>query len=87
MDKGQDVRKVQEYSFEHIVGALLMPMPFFEARKLPGQSDKRIVFHCGSGVRSVQVARKCIEAGMTWIAHMDGGFGACKTVKKPYLPL
>ena len=80
-----DVRTVQEYSFEHIVGALLMPMPFFEARKLPGQSDKRIVFHCGSGVRSEKVARTCIEAGMTRIAHMEGGFGAWKEAKKPYV--
>lgn len=80
-----DVRTVQEYSFEHIKGALLLPMPFFEARKLPGQSDKRIVFHCGSGVRSEKVARKCIEAGMTRIAHMEGGFGAWKEAKKPYV--
>lgn len=80
-----DVRTVQEYSFEHIKGALLLPMPFFEARKLPGQSDKRIVFHCGSGVRSEKVARKCIEAGMTRIAHLEGGFGAWKEAKKPYV--
>lgn len=80
-----DVRTVQEYSFEHIAGALLLPMPFFEARKLPGQSDKRIVFHCGSGVRSEKVARKCIEAGINRIAHMEGGFGAWKEAKKRYV--
>jgi len=27
-----DVRTIQEYAFEHIGGALLLPMPFFEAR-------------------------------------------------------
>ncbi|MEQ9258300.1 MAG: rhodanese-like domain-containing protein [Roseovarius sp.] len=80
-----DVRTVQEYSFEHIAGALLMPMPFFDAGKLPGQSEKRIVFHCGSGVRSEKVARACIEAGFKQIAHLGGGFGAWKQAKLPYI--
>ncbi len=80
-----DVRSVPEYGFEHIGGAMLMPMAFFDAGKLPGQSDKRIVFHCGSGVRSEKVARKCIEAGITKIAHLEGGFGAWKQAKKPYI--
>jgi len=80
-----DVRTVQEYGFEHIGGALLLPLPFFEARRLPGQSEKRIVFHCGSGVRSEKVARLCIEAGMGRVAHLGGGFGAWKEAKKRYV--
>jgi rhodanese-related sulfurtransferase len=80
-----DVRTPQEYMFEHIEGALLLPMPFFNAEKLPGQSDKRIVFHCGSGVRSEKIARAVIDAGITRIAHMEGGFGAWKAAKKPYI--
>ncbi|WP_294624390.1 rhodanese-like domain-containing protein [uncultured Roseovarius sp.] len=80
-----DVRTPQEYMFEHIEGALLLPMPFFNAEKLPGQSDKRIVFHCGSGVRSEKIARAAIDAGVTRIAHMEGGFGAWKKAKKPYI--
>lgn len=80
-----DVRTPQEYMFEHIEGALLMPLAFFKARKLPGQSDKRIVFHCGSGMRSERVARLAIEAGVTKIAHMEGGFGAWKAAGKPHI--
>jgi len=80
-----DVRTIQEYAFEHIGGALLLPMPFFEARALPGQSDKRIVFLCGSGVRSEKVARACIAAGIDRIAHMAGGFAAWKAAKLPYV--
>jgi rhodanese-related sulfurtransferase len=80
-----DVRTPQEYMFEHIEGALLLPMPFFNAEKLPGQKDKRIVFHCGSGVRSDKIARAAIEGGITQIAHMEGGFGAWKEAKKPYI--
>jgi len=80
-----DVRTPQEYMFEHIEGALLMPMAFFRADKLPGQSDKRIVFHCGSGVRSERVARAAIAAGFDKISHMDGGMAAWKEAKKPYV--
>ncbi len=80
-----DVRTPQEYIFEHIEGALLMPMAFFKAEKLPGQTEKRIVLHCGSGIRSEKMARIAIDAGVTKIAHMGGGFGAWKTAKKPYI--
>ncbi len=80
-----DVRTPQEYMFEHIEGALLMPMSFFRADKLPGQSDKRIVFHCGSGVRSERVARAAIAAGFETISHMEGGMAAWKEAKQPYI--
>lgn len=79
-----DVRTPQEYMFEHIEGALLMPMSFFRATGLPGQSDKQIVLHCGSGIRSEKVARIALDAGLTKIAHMEGGFGAWKAAKLPY---
>ncbi|RKT27955.1 rhodanese-related sulfurtransferase [Roseovarius halotolerans] len=80
-----DVRTPQEYMFEHVEGALLLPMPFFNAHKLPGQKDKQIIFHCGSGVRSEKVSRAAIEAGIDRIAHMEGGFAAWKQARKPYI--
>lgn len=80
-----DVRTPQEFMFEHIEGALLMPMSFFKADALPGQSDKRIVLHCGSGVRSERMARAAIDAGIKNIAHLEGGFAAWKAAKQPYM--
>ncbi|MBT9384139.1 rhodanese-like domain-containing protein [Pseudooceanicola sp. CBS1P-1] len=79
-----DVRTPQEYMFEHIEGALLMPMSFFTPATLPGQESKRIVLHCGSGMRSDKVARRALEAGLPMIAHMEGGFGAWKAAGLPY---
>jgi len=73
-----DVRTPQEYAFEHIPGAMLLPMAFFDPAKLPMQDEKPIVLHCGSGIRSRKMAEKCIAAGFDKIAHMDGGFGAWK---------
>jgi rhodanese-related sulfurtransferase len=80
-----DVRTPQEYMFEHIEGAMLMPLPFFKPEMLPGQTDKRIVLHCGSGVRSEKMARLAMERGLHRIAHMEGGFGAWKAAKLPYI--
>jgi rhodanese-related sulfurtransferase len=80
-----DVRTPQEYMFEHIEGAMLMPLPFFKPEMLPGQSDKKIVLHCGSGVRSEKMARLAMERGLKRIAHMEGGFAGWKAAKLPYI--
>ena len=88
-DRGEialiDVRTPQEYMFEHIEGALLLPMSFVKPDKLPSQEGKRLVVYCGSGVRSAKVARACVAAGITPLAHMEGGFGAWKKGGKPHI--
>lgn len=80
-----DVRTPQEYMTEHVEGALLMPMAFFDTNALPTQHGKRIVLHCGSGQRSGKMAAKMKEAGLSPLAHMDGGFGAWKAAGLPYI--
>ncbi len=80
-----DVRTPQEYMFEHVEGALLLPMPFFQADKLPSQQGKRLVLYCGSGARSGNVAQKCAAKGVQPATHMDGGFGAWKQAGLPYV--
>ena len=79
-----DIRTIQEFSFEHITGALLLPMSFLDPLNLPCQSDKQIVLYCGSAVRSDKVARACVEAGFSRIAHLEGGFGAWKAARLPF---
>ncbi|MDX2290319.1 MAG: rhodanese-like domain-containing protein [Hyphomicrobiaceae bacterium] len=80
-----DVRTPMEYAFEHIKGALNLPMAFLDPSKLPRQADKLIVFHCGSGKRSKMVAEKCLAAGHPTVTHMVGGFTEWKKAKLPYL--
>lgn len=80
-----DVRTPQEYAFEHIEGALLAPLATFKPENLPTQDGKRIVFHCGSGARSKKVASACAAAGMSPVAHLDGGFGAWKAAGMPHI--
>jgi rhodanese-related sulfurtransferase len=80
-----DVRTPNEYVFEHIPGALLFPMQGFDADKLPTQETKRMVFHCGSGMRSKAMADRARKAGIDRLAHMEGGFGAWKQAGLPYV--
>jgi rhodanese-related sulfurtransferase len=82
-----DVRTPVEYAFEHIPGAMLFPLSTFNPEKLPAQNGKPIVFHCGSGLRSTTIAKKCIAAGFASVAHMDGGFGAWKKAGLSFVAL
>ena len=80
-----DVRTPAEYAFEHVEGALLLPMAFFDPRYLPEDKDKRLVLMCGSSARSEKMARKTLEAGAGRIAHLEGGFGGWKEAKLDYI--
>ena len=80
-----DVRTAPEFMMEHIEGALLMPMSFFKPGSLPTQDGKRIVLHCGSGVRSSKMCEKMGAAGLSPLAHMEGGFAAWKNARLPYI--
>ncbi len=79
-----DVRTPQEFGLERIDGALLAPMQSFKPEHMPSQSDKKIVFHCGSGMRSRKVAMEYLTSGNERVAHMDGGFGAWKKAGLDY---
>lgn len=82
-----DVRTPQEFAFEHIKGALLSPLATFDPAALPSQEGKRLVFHCGSGVRSRRVAEACLRSGHDRVAHLEGGFSAWKGAGLPYVAI
>lgn len=82
-----DVRTPQEYAFEYIPGAMLFPMSSFDPAKLPVQVGKPIVFHCGSGRRSRTVAQMCAQAGLSSLAHMEGGFRAWQAAGFSYVAI
>lgn len=80
-----DVRTPQEYMMEHVKGALLAPMAGFESAHMPAEAGKRLVFHCGSGVRSKMVAAAWLNSGAERAAHMEGGMVAWKQARLPYI--
>jgi rhodanese-related sulfurtransferase len=82
-----DVREPSEYSSERIAGALLYPLSTFDASMLPDDGPRRVVFHCGSGKRSLTAAERRLAAGQKHAAHMGGGIAAWKAAGLPVISL
>jgi rhodanese-related sulfurtransferase len=82
-----DVREPAEYASERIHGALLYPLSTFDAAALPTDGTRRVVFHCGSGKRSLVAAEKRLAAGQNHAAHMGGGILAWKAAGLPVIAL
>jgi rhodanese-related sulfurtransferase len=82
-----DVREPSEYAAERIHGALLYPLSTFDATVLPGDAPRRLVFHCGSGKRSLTASEKRLAAGHAHAAHMGGGIAAWKAAGLPVIAL
>jgi rhodanese-related sulfurtransferase len=82
-----DVREPAEYAAERIHGALLFPLSTFDASALPPDDPRRVVFHCGSGKRSLAAAQKRLAAGQSHAAHMGGGIAAWKAAGLPVIAL
>jgi len=80
-----DVREPSEYAAERIAGALLYPLSTFDAAALPDDGARRLVFHCGSGKRSLTAAERRVAAGQAHAAHMAGGIAAWKSAGLPVI--
>jgi len=77
-----DVREPMEYAAERISGALLYPLSTFDAAHLPPDGERKVVFHCAAGGRSLTAARMRKAAGQP-AAHMDGGISEWKSQGLP----
>ena len=80
-----DVREPKEYAAERIPGALLYPLSTFDATALPTDESRRVVFHCGSGKRSLTAAEKRLAGGQSHAAHMGGGLAAWRAAGLPVI--
>ncbi len=73
-----DVREPNELEAERIPGAIDFPLSSFDPSALPDPGDKRLVFTCRSGRRSVTASKAAQDAGLSHDAHMAGGILAWK---------
>jgi rhodanese-related sulfurtransferase len=71
-----DVREPQEYEFEHVPGALLLPLSFLDPDLFPKITEKRMMFICGVGKRSAAVCKQLSKAGFTNLTNIQGGLDA-----------
>lgn len=74
-----DVRTPDEFSKEHIKGAILIPVQELSQNlsKLIGVKDKKIIVYCHSGSRSVAASRILVDNGFTPL-NVNGGITAWK---------
>jgi rhodanese-related sulfurtransferase len=67
-----DVREPHEYAAGHIPGSVSNPLSSFDPSSLP--EDKRIVFSCAAGVRSLRAIEFAQATGRDIREHYKGGF-------------
>lgn len=82
-----DVREPDEYAAERIRGALLYPLSTFDPLALPVADGVKIVFQCGSGMRSAKAVAACQNADVACNSHMAGGIMAWKAAGLPVIAL
>ena len=78
-----DVREPAEFAAERIHGALLYPLSTFDPLVLRDLGERRLVFHCGSGMRSAKAVAACQAAGLQVESHLTGGIQAWKAAGLP----
>jgi rhodanese-related sulfurtransferase len=67
-----DVREPHEFAAGAIPGSVSMPLSQFDATALP--RDRRVVFSCAAGVRSMRAIELAQAAGLDLNEHYAGGF-------------
>jgi rhodanese-related sulfurtransferase len=72
-----DVREKNEYDQDKIEGSYLVALSSFESQKVP-QTDKKIVFHCRSGKRSLDAATRFFQETKKECYNLEGGIIAWK---------
>ncbi|MFU8829039.1 MAG: rhodanese-like domain-containing protein [Phycisphaerales bacterium] len=78
-----DVREGFEFAEERIAGAEHHPLSEFDAQALQRQhGDKRLVFQCRSGRRSLDAAER-YRSGDGTVYHLAGGIEAWKSAGQP----
>jgi rhodanese-related sulfurtransferase len=78
-----DVREDYEHGEERIDGALLRPLSSFDPDAVRRDAgSKRVVFHCRSGKRSADAAKRYGQAGETTF-HLTGGIEGWKAAGRP----
>lgn len=83
-----DVRLAEEYTQEHIPGAKLLPLHEIEARLGELDPQKKTVFYCRSGKRSMAAATLARDSGLFsgQILNLEGGISAYADKVLPEFP-
>jgi len=79
-----DVREHFEYLEQHILGAKLLSLSTFDPFAVPTSGDKKIVFYCRSGARSLDALTRWRALEKNILAYnLSGGIEAWKSANLP----
>jgi rhodanese-related sulfurtransferase len=73
-----DVRESGEYTTEHIVGSISMPLSTFDQNLIANTEGKPLVICCQSGMRSSRASQKLLENGYDHVMQLNGGLSSWK---------
>ncbi len=68
-----DVRSPSEFGASHLPGAMSIPVGDVQQRLSEIPRDRLVVFICRSGARSMTASAVATRAGLTNVAHLEGG--------------
>jgi rhodanese-related sulfurtransferase len=87
LDKGAslvDIREADEHAREKILGAHNLPLSKLDESDLALQQGKPVIFHCGSGARTLAHAPRLAAKAETCEAFvLEGGLNAWKRAGLP----
>jgi len=78
-----DVRKMSEYSSEHIEGAQNFPLDFINTTMEQVDGDKTYYLHCAGGYRSVIAASILKSRGVNKVINITQGYNGLKQTDLP----
>lgn len=78
-----DVRSLHDYEVEHLPNAYLMPLDSFIAEHIVVPVEKKPVFYCQVGSRSVHAAKEFLAARGIPSYHLKGGLDEWKKLGLP----
>ncbi len=69
-----DVRETDEYRAGHIPGSVSVPLSTFDPDALPEAGERRVVFSCNSGGRTLRAIAAAQAAGLGLNEHYKGSY-------------
>lgn len=78
-----DVREADEHRRERIVGSALLPCSAFKPDDVEAGPGVTTILYCRTGRRSLEAARRLLDAGHATAAHLRGGIEAWKAAGLP----
>ncbi|WED43181.1 rhodanese-like domain-containing protein [Legionella cardiaca] len=79
-----DVREPQEHAAENITAAVSIPLNTISIKSLPEIGDKKLVFHCKAGKRSMTACEKLVaEDSLLEVFSLEGGISAWEQAGYP----